>query len=158
MQRKYSSNLLRGAQRWWGSNGIQATSQTDTFPLGDLAFIRALIIFCTSALLWYKRVRSVAPCNGGQIGGNWSPIDWINLGAPLRPVSLSHTHTFIVEFRTHLATFHESIGVASKTNGACWGGVRGAEGEWGREPRLGLPSFVSPSWLVTASSSKAEEI
>ena len=75
-------------------------------------------------------------------------------------VSLSSTHSSWVSGARgiHLATFHESIGVAWKTNGACWVGVREAEGEWGREPRLGLPSFVFQSWTITASSSTAEEI
>ena len=57
-----------------GSNGILA-AQTDTFPAHQNDWIPAdlalnIYIILNTALVWYKRGRSVAACNGGQIGAN----------------------------------------------------------------------------------------
>ena len=103
---------------------------------------------CFSELLQLGSI--CCPMQWGQIGGNWSP-HWLNKsGRALLSDSAYYTHTHLtVDFRHsgRLATFLESIGVAWKTNGAWWG-VCEPEGEWGKEPRLGVPSFVSKRAVV----------
>ena len=61
-------------------------------------------------------------------------------------VSLSSTHSSWVSGARgiHLATFHESIGVAWKTNGACWGWRARGRGRMGQGAKVGAALLCFP--------------
>ena len=125
--RKYSSNLLR---------------ELDDMSWKDRALLHREQ--CWLELVEDGLIRCPAR-NRGQIGGNWSPVDWINLVRPLATVNIGLIAQWTwVSGPTRQATLEESIleqmvGLASPCVPV---------GERGRSQGWKLPSFVCQPAVV----------